>query len=148
MTTELLEQEVSELSADSDVQRLLAVRDKAHWLKDFGKLMADTADDVLLAHILTTGKPISVGDNLFVSAAYRKEVKCNNPKALLDVLLKRTGGDLDAVTACLSSSAWKHGACREPLGDTFDQHFTTTSVPYLKEGEPTKKLSVINKRFI
>jgi hypothetical protein len=56
----------------------------------------------------------------------------------MEGMLTATGGDLEAIVACLRADPWKHGACREALGETFAQHFVQEKVRDLKTGKPKR----------
>jgi len=89
--------------------------------------------DYMLDH--HTDIPIKTADGekrLYVGT--EKRTKCPSPKATLERLLNLTGGDLGTVAECLSSGAWKPGACRELLGDQWGECFTVEEVPDIKTG--------------
>ena len=69
--------------------------------------------------------PHTEGETVY-AATPNKTVKCRSNAAAMDHLLRATGGDVKAVTACLASGAIKHGAFRKVCGEeayaeTFDE---------------------------
>jgi rubrerythrin len=83
------------------------------------------------------------GVRYYVGKASR--VKCRDVKATLDRLLTEFGGDLDRVSICLSSSAWKHGQVRREAGEqTYEQLFETTVAPELATGKPRREIKKSN----
>ena len=76
----------------------------------------------------------------------QKDTKCVDQTETLRTLLE-TGGP-EAVGRCLASGAFKHGACREALGDEWDKHFTVTERVDLKEGKPVRKLHTVDEKFL
>jgi hypothetical protein len=77
-----------------------------------------------------------------------KKTKCNSNRQTLEAVLESVGGDMDAMAECLASDAFKPGACRTILGDSFEQHFTTTTKDDLKTGKPVRKLQRVDQKFI
>lgn len=79
-----------------------------------------------------------------------KTTKCLNLSGTLEALLTATGGDFEAVVRCLSTSAFKHGACREALPESeYNALFKTEEVMDLKEGKPKgPRLQKVNERFL
>lgn len=80
-----------------------------------------------------------------------KTVKCKDVKGTLELMLSSAEGDMDRVAACLSSDAWKHGACKEVLGDkVWAEAFETTSKDKLEEGKAPKQPSLkkIDTKFL
>lgn len=69
-----------------------------------------------------------------------KKTRNPNPTDTLARLLTATGGDLNAVAECLSSGAWKPGACREVLGDEWGSCFTVEEVASIETGAPKRVL--------
>ena len=79
-----------------------------------------------------------------------KTTKCLDAGKTLEALLSATDGDFEAVVRCMSSSAWKHGACREALPPAvYENLFRTEEVMDLKEGKPKgPRLQKVNERFL
>ena len=75
-----------------------------------------------------------------------KVTRCIDQTTTLWTLLEAGGGD--TVAHCLSSGAFKPGACREVLGELWDGHFVTTERPDLKTGKPKRGLRSVDKRFL
>lgn len=71
-----------------------------------------------------------------------KRTKNTSPKATLERLLDAAGGDLGVVAECLSSGAWKPGACRGVLGEKWSECFTVEEVPDIKTGAPKRVLKL------
>jgi hypothetical protein len=95
---------------------------------------------------IQTNGDLEEGDNRYYVGT-EKRTKCVDVKATLTKLLDVTGGDLDAVMACLSTGAFKPAATLEVLGDDGRDLFTTEVVQDLKTGKPKRALKAANKRF-
>lgn len=98
--------------------------------------------DAMIERVETHGEPLietaEGPKRLYVTVD--KVTKCNSPAETLAGMLDNTGGDLDAVARCLSSGAWKPGACRGVLGGEWRRHFTVEERKSLKEGSARKVL--------
>lgn len=75
-----------------------------------------------------------------------KTTKCIDQRELLRTLLEV--GGLEVLDRCLSSGAFKHGACKEPLGEDWPKHFTVEEKPSLEEGVAKKKLQRLDVAFL
>jgi hypothetical protein len=115
-------------------------------LRELAKELSDQAEAASIAWIQQNGEIID-GDVRFYVAP-NKVTKCLDVKATLGAVLEVSGGDLDAVTECLSSSAWKHGATKKMLGDKADQFFETVETADLKTGIGAKRLQKVDQKFI
>lgn len=79
--------------------------------------------------------------------APNKTHKCKDTKAVLGALLEACGGDLDAVSECFASGAWKPGETKKRLGDRASEFFETVETPDLKTGVAKPRLQVVNTAF-
>ena len=69
-----------------------------------------------------------------------KTTKCLDNRDALVAVLTATGGDVDALLGCLSSNAFKPGACKAVLGDEWPKHFEVKETKRLGEGTARKSL--------
>ena len=76
-----------------------------------------------------------------------KRTKCKDTRVTFEALLELTGGDIDSIHECMSSGAFKHGACRKVLGDSWGDHFSVEEVKDLKTGKPKKALLLTDDRY-
>jgi hypothetical protein len=129
----------------------LTLLDQIDAVKRFCREAEPVCKAALIAHIKRTGRPVEAGDILWVYST-KRDTKCPDPKAVFEVLLDVTEGDLDAVNGCMSAGAWKHGAVKRLLADVgqpekFLELFRVVEVEDVK-GQPVKELAAINTRFL
>ncbi len=102
-------------------------------------------DDKAIECIKSRGRDLVCGD-LRAYVGQQKDTKCVDPKA---TLMEFLGMDLDIAAGCLSSNAWKPGACRAALPpSSFDRLFKTETKDVVKEGKATKQLIKVNQHFM
>ncbi|MEM9082800.1 MAG: hypothetical protein AAGB34_04325 [Planctomycetota bacterium] len=75
----------------------------------------------------------------------KKTTKVNSVPNCIEALLISFGGDLDKFAGVLASNPFKYGACREPLGEQWGNHFTVSEVPDLKTGKPKRTVQQIDE---
>lgn len=132
-----------ETATEVDVIAAIDVLDR---LKQVTRGLATLVDDAACRWI-NANHDITVGDCRYYVGT-TTWVKCRDPRQALTAMLETSGGDLDAVAACLASDAWKSGASRQLLGEQFDVHFATELREDLKTGKPRKSLQRVNQRFL
>lgn len=83
-----------------------------------------------------------------------KSTKCVDLRETVRVVLTATGGDVDAFTDCLSSSAFKHGTTCKRLAEAgmkedADRLFVTTETKDIKTGKATgPRVQKFDPRFV
>lgn len=113
-------------------------------LANFKKRVAEVEAQIkagVIAHIKANG-PIVNGDVRYYVAP-NKTTKCLDARGVLDALMTATAGDLEAVTACLSTDAWKPAATKKVLGKDADKWFLDEVKDALKE-----ELHTVDTRFL
>lgn len=87
-----------------------------------------------------TRRNIPAGDGTFWFPSHKTDKSCNDVGDTYDALMEHTGGDVDVVKSCLSSDAWKAGACAAVLpDDVFRKLFTVEKKTTLKDGGKAEK---------
>lgn len=120
--------------------QVLEIRERVLFAKAKLKELEQTLEEGLIEWMRANGDLV-ISDDKRLYIGQDKRTRCNDPAATLEALLTATGGDFGAVCDCLSSGAWKHGACRKPLGDAWDEHFTTETVDRVKVKEADKRFA-------
>jgi len=77
-----------------------------------------------------------------------KTTKCKNVGRAMLALFDACDGDFKEVANCMSINAIKHGAARGILEDQWDDHFTVTTKPAVKEGAAEKQLLETDSNYI
>ena len=137
------------IARESFVERLVAANDPAEKLHLYllaKEIAASVREWAALAEADIIGQHPDLNvqtDTARYSVGTVKDTKCRDVRATLEALFEATGGDWEAVARCLSSSAWKHGAAREPLGEKWDECFEVVERMDLKEGKPKKGVQCI-----
>lgn len=110
-------------------------------LREIGNLL----DEQLLAWMDANGDLI-VDEQTRLYIGTKKTVKCRDVGACLAALEEAAGGEIEKVVECLSSSAWKHGACRQLLGpEKYEKCFAETVEQDVKTGKPIKAICESNQ---
>lgn len=123
-----------EVTADEALQAL-EFRDR---LKEITRELDSKIELAAIAWIEANGDLVKGEQRYYV--APNKSTKCRDVKSAIHAILKATGGDFDALVACLSSGAIKHGAARDILpGDEYEDLFETKTTADLKTGAATPK---------
>lgn len=89
---------------------------------------------------------VDLGDGRRLYVGTTKRTKCRDVAATLEGLLDATQGDVERIASCLSSNAWKHGACREYLSD-WDEHFHVEEVKDVKTGKAKRAVQLADDRY-
>lgn len=89
------------------------------------------AEEVKLEFVQRAGGRVELGERVYIASKDRRWVPRLRPGESLGMLLSETGGDVDAIGAMLSASAWKQGAVRKATNDVvhaamFRQEVTDT----------------------
>lgn len=113
-------------------------------LGEVHRLLKGRLESAAIKWIEINGEIVSGDKRWYVGT--NKVTKCVNVKATLEALLEKTGGDLMAVAECMSTSAWKPATTKKILGDT--SLFVTEEKPDLETGKPSKKLKVLDPKFL
>lgn len=121
--------DLAKLHADVAMLTLDMTQDQVLELKDrvdatFEQIKA-TRDSLTIAMIewLDNNGPIETPTTRY-SCGKTKRIRCDNTRETLEAILVALEGDVDAVCKLLASQPIKPGACREVLGDKWDDYFT------------------------
>lgn len=144
MDTNALSLAVVALTPTMRPEQLLEVRQRVEWLKKTAAELLSQVDAAMQAHIEATGRDIIDGDIRWYVGP-KNTVKCKDVKGAVQWFY---ANNLDALEECLSANAFKHGACKEPMGDAWGQFFTVDDSNTLKDGKATKKLQQMNTKFL
>lgn len=127
--------------------RLLEAMNFVDALKEVTRSLSERLEAAAIAWIEQNGEIESGEIRYYVGP--NKTTKCLDLKATVEAVLTATGGDTDAFVRTLSTSAFKHGACREVLPpEDYAALFKTTETPDLKTGVASKRLQKVNERFL
>lgn len=109
-------------------------------LKDLHSLTMETAKLVregIVERMMDLGiEEIQVDGTRRLYIGTERDTLPINNEAIAHGLLE--AGGVVALAQCLASRPWKHGACREPLGDEWPNLFEVVPRTVIKEGKPTK----------
>lgn len=115
-------------------------------LRELARELTDQAEAAAIEWINQNGE-FTDGDTRYYVAP-NKAHKCKSVKDTLAAVLEVSGGDLDTVVKCLSSSAWKPGETKKTLGDRADEFFETVETAELRTGVGAKRLQAVNTKFL
>lgn len=118
-------------------------------LREIAKDLSAKVEAGVIAWINRNGEIVDGTVRYYVGVT--KTTKCTSVKDALEAILEASGGDMDAVVACMSTGAWKHGACSKLLPkEVYDALFVAREEEDIKEGKPAKpdKLQKFDSRFI
>jgi len=137
-----------DLTTESSRDELLAAMDTVKALKEAVAVVAERIEQAAIEWIGANGEIEERGVRYYVGP--NRTTKCTDLAKTLEAVLQATGGDFQATVACLSSSAWKHGACRDVLPvNTYAELFKTTEVADLKTGAAKPpRLQKVDDRFV
>lgn len=152
---EEIELHIDKLKA-SDTEKMCELVIKIAHMKRQTNALEKLLDARMIQIINETKKPIELvyddkGNSYFFWLGHDKITKCRNVRAAMLFLL---GLDEDSLVACLSSSAFKHGAFRKALKEIgmdyrFDEFFSTEIKDTLETGEKlSKKLLSLDTKFL
>lgn len=128
--TDIASGELCPESTQDEVCQAIQFRDA---LKEATRVLSERVEAGVIAWIEKNGE-FAIGETRYYVGP-NKSTKCKDLPATLKAVLVATEGDVEAVCRALSSSAFKHGACRELLpADEYDTLFETREVADLKTG--------------
>ena len=141
--------EVAGLSADSPADDLLAMKTRIKFQQDELRKAAAMLEKIMIDNIQAHGQ-ITVGDiRYYVGPESDTKLQEGKLEAAVDAVLTAVGGDMAKFAGCLSTGAFKPGACEKTLDpDAFNALFVTTTQTDLKTGKPLKKLRSVDMRFV
>jgi hypothetical protein len=125
---------------------LLDVRSGIKALQAKLKEFAAEVEGALIEHITAHGD-IDMGDGKRLYVGTERGYKCRDQRATLVAVLEATGGDEALMAEHLASGAWKPGACKKTLGDTFGDHFEETVAQDLKTGSAKRIVKMHDPAF-
>jgi hypothetical protein len=123
---------------------------KVDALKRAAKEATAELDGLLTEYVQVNG-PVTIGTIRYYVGPKRKTKLQLTLERALTILIESAQGDVGTVAGCLSSDALKHGACRDVLGDRWDEVFVVVEETELKEGKPVKaapSLQKLDTRFL
>lgn len=147
MDTIALRNDIETIGDLPSLDKLAELRVKIDAMKELTKYASELWDNAMLARCEHFATDQTIGDIRYW-AGTKKTTKCRNPGQAVNVVLEATGGDFDLLGSLLSSDPFKHGACRDVLGERWGEVFEVTEKPELKEGKPKKSLIAVNERFV
>lgn len=146
MTREDIILNLSFLSVDSTPEEVGQALGRVAAFKEAAYELDRMLKGIMLEWVEHNG-PQVIGETRYY-AGTKKTTKCKSNPATLDAILQATGGDMESTANLLASQPFKHGACKQALGDKWGEYFEVVEEPELKEGKPTKSLQSINTRFL
>ena len=146
MDTASLKFEIDSLGEDAPIERLAEVRDNIDFLKQFVRDIDAQWNGMMLARCERDGDQV-IGPKRYY-AGIEKKTTCPDAANGLKTIFDCSGGDFGKVAEMFAANPFKPGACREVLGDRWGEVFVVEEKLDLKEGKPSKKLQVVDERFI
>jgi hypothetical protein len=125
---------------------LLDVRSGIKALQAKLREFAQEVEEALIEHIGLHGD-VEIGDGKRLYVGTQRDYRCRDNAATFVAILGATGGDEALMAEALSSGAWKPGACRKLLGDTFGNHFEETVAQDLKTGSAKRIVKMHDPAF-
>jgi hypothetical protein len=144
-----IQQVVLQLKTTDDAERVLDIWNRMEFAKKFLRETSAMLEGALIEWMNANGDlRLDEGRRLYVGQV--KKTTCRDQMQTLEALLEKSGGDMDALVDCLASGAFKHGACRNVLGEAWDEHFIVEQVEDVKEGKATarKTVQLLDQRFV
>src|SRR5690554_3989402 len=143
MSTELtttnadkLEADVLLITPDSPDWTVAAVMDRLKAAEERLKQIKGFVTEKVIEWIEANGDLV-IGDVRYYVGP-KKITKCIDVPGAVAALLIASDGDFGKLCEFFASQPLKYGACKEPLGDQWDQFFRVEEVIDLKEGKPKK----------
>lgn len=134
-------------NGEASPDQVLAAIDFTQRLKEIHAQLKDRLEVAAIAFIKKHGDIQDGTRRFYVGVA--KTTKCTDLRGTIEAVLLASGGDFDAFAGCLSSNAFKPGACKDILGEAFGKLFKTSDEDEMREGKPAKqKLQKVDTRFI
>jgi hypothetical protein len=134
-----LQTRVLSINEDMPTDDVLAISEAIDSAYERIKELRAMRDEAMITYLIEHG-PIESGEMLYC-ASKDKTVKCRDNGAAFLAVADAAGGDVETIAGVLASGAFKHGACRTLLGDTWDEHFETIERDKIK-------FSKISTRFL
>jgi len=125
---------------------LLDVRSGIKALQAKLKEFAQEVEEALIENISAHGD-IDIGDGKRLYVGTERGYKCRDNAATFVAILGATGGDEALMAEHLASGAWKPGACKKTLGNTFANHFEETVAQDLKTGSAKRIVKMHDPAF-
>ena len=127
-------------------EALLDIRSGIKALKAKIREFEQEVEEAAIEHIVLHGD-IDIGDGKRLYVGTERGYKCRDQRATLVAVLEATGGDEALMAEHLASGAWKPGACKKTLGDTFANHFEETVAQDLKTGSAKRIVKMHDPAF-
>jgi hypothetical protein len=127
-------------------EALLDIRSGIKALKAKIREFEQEVEEAAIEHIVLHGD-IDIGDGKRLYVGTERGYKCRDQRATLVAVLEATGGDEALMAEHLASGAWKPGACKKTLGDTFGNHFEETVAQDLKTGSAKRIVKMHDPAF-
>jgi hypothetical protein len=127
-------------------EALLDIRSGIKALKAKIREFEQEVEEAAIEHIVLHGD-IDMGDGKRLYVGTERGYKCRDQRATLVAVLEATGGDEALMAEHLASGAWKPGACRKTLGDSFGDHFEETVAQDLKTGSAKRIVKMHDPAF-
>jgi hypothetical protein len=142
-----IENGILELNPDVPEEKLFEMISAVGAAKTVVKELDRMLDNAMYERLLVC-REIIYGDIRYYLGE-DKTVKCVDVRATMNAVLDASGGDLDKMSECLSSNAFKPGETRKLLpSEVFDECFETKVKPTIREGRPSKAVLQANMRFL
>jgi hypothetical protein len=125
---------------------LLDVRSGIKAMQAKLKEFAAEVEEALIENIGLYGD-VDIGDGKRLYVGTERGYRCRDNAATFVAILGATGGDEALMAEALASGAWKPGACRKLLGDTFGDHFEETVAQDLKTGSARRIVKTFDPAF-
>lgn len=145
MNTDDLKTRILGINDFSSSGEVASVRNDVAALNAIGREMKRDADAATLDWMQVNGDLVS--GNMKWYAGVERDYETPDPAKTLEALFISLAGDFEKVAACLSSSAFKVGTCREVLANAFDLHFVETVKPDVKTSKAKRVVKVTNLDF-
>lgn len=141
-----LQDEVLTITTRDHVERVSVLLDRVKAAKDLIRQIEQYLTEKMIEYIDANGE-ITIGDVRYYVGP-KKITKCIDVPGAVAALLIASEGDFGKLCEFFTSQPLKYGACKEPLGDQWDQFFRVEEVQDLKEGKPKKALQSVNTKFL
>lgn len=138
-----MEDRIRELDVTSANDEVLLWLDRMSAYLAAARSLREVVNQMAIAWIQENG-PLIVNDEIRFGVGHQRTVRCLSVRDTLHAVLNVVGGDLDAVAALLSASAWKHGACRSVFTQSeYERFFEVEVKPKLVRGQIEMPLKLI-----
>ena len=127
-------------------EALLDIRSGIKALKAKIREFEQEVEEATIEHIGLHGD-VEIGDGKRLYVGVQRDYRCRDNAATFVAILGATGGDEALMAEHLASGAWKPGACKKTLGDTFANHFEETVAQDLKTGSAKRIVKMHDPAF-